>query len=150
MSPEVPPPNGPEQEPFRSGGQATFGPEAQASVDRSLATVRDPDDALRILQGVKESGAAFAAYLMLTDTNLAAPDLIDRFYDAYNDAWEHFAEFRRDILDGLGWLDAITTVMTEQGIPEDHLTWNVAAIDKQIFDAYDAVHLDGWWHIFHK
>lgn len=51
---------------------------------------------------------------------------------------------------GLGWLQALEKVMSEQGIPDDHLTWNHAAIDKQILDTYDVVHLDGWWHVFNK
>ncbi len=99
---------------------------------------------------MQQNGAAFAAYLMLTDTNLAAENIIDTFYDSYLDAWKHFDQVRTVILENLGWLDALTTVMTEQGIPADHLTWNRAAIDQQIFETYDAVHLDGWWHIFQK
>ncbi|MBD8207799.1 hypothetical protein IFU08_12445 [Microbacterium sp. CFBP 8790] len=99
---------------------------------------------------MKENGAAFAAYLMLIDTDLVAENLMDRFHDSYVDGWESFAEFRRDVLDGLGWLDAVKQVMTVQGIPEDHLVWNQPAIDQRILDTYDAVRLDGWWHVFYK
>lgn len=107
MTPELPPP--PEREPSYSDGNAPFGPESAASVERSLSTLRDPDDALR-----------------------------------------YFAQFRHDVLEGLGWLQSLEKVMSEQGIPDDHLTWNHAAIDKQILDTYDVVHLDGWWHVFNK
>ncbi|MBF4561190.1 hypothetical protein ITJ43_03490 [Microbacterium sp. VKM Ac-2870] len=152
MSPETPPPNQrePENEPWRPRSNPPFGPEAAASVERSLAQLRDPDDALRILNGVELNGAAFAAYLMLADTNLAAENITDTFYDSYLDAWKHFDQFRTVVLENLGWLDAVSAVMTEQGIPTDHLTWNRGAIDQQIFQTYDAVHLDGWWHIFQK
>ena len=148
MSPELPSPA--DREPSGPNDKAPFGPEAAASVERSLASLQDPDDALRILQGVKESGSAFAAYLLLSDTNVAAPDILEGFYNCYADAWETFAEFRRDVLDGLGWLQALGKVMSEQGIPDDHLTWNYGAVDKQILDTYDVVHLDGWWHVFNK
>ncbi|SIS19180.1 hypothetical protein [Microbacterium sp. RURRCA19A] len=148
MSPEMPP--SPEQQPSGPDDKAPFGPEAAASVERSLATLRDPDDALRILRGVKESGSAFAAYLLSPETNVAAPDILDSFYNSYADAWETFAEFRHDVLEGLGWLQALERVMSEQGIPDDHLTWNHSAVDKQILDTYDVVHLDGWWHVFNK
>lgn len=147
MAPETPPPE-PSKE--RPRGDPRFGPESAASIERSLTHLKDPDDALRLLAAVEENGAAFAAYLMLGDTNLAAEDLTDTFHDHYVDAWEHFAEFRRDVLEGLGWLDAIRKVRTEQAIPEDHLLWNNAAIDQQILQTYDAIHLDGWWHIFNK
>lgn len=148
MSPETPPP--PERQPPDPGEKAPFGPEAAASVERSLATLRDPDDALRILQGVKENGSAFAAYLLLPDTNVAAPDILESFYNSYADAWETFAEFRRDVLEGLGWLQALEKVMSEQGIPDDHLTWNHGVVDKSILDTYDVVRLDEWWHVFNK
>lgn len=148
MSPEIP--RQPERDPRPPEDNDRFGPEAAASIERSLAQLQDPDDALRILRGVKENGAAFAAYLMLSDTNLAAENLTDTFQDSYVDAWESFAEFRRDVLDGLGWLDAVKQVMTVQGIPEDHLVWNHTAIDQRIFDTYDVVRLDGWWHVFYK
>lgn len=148
MTPEHPPDRTPEGEPFR--WQAPFGPEAVASVDRSLAALRDPDDALRILAHITEHGAAFAAYLLIPDTNLTSPDIGDTFTDSYVAPWHHFHEFRTDALEGLGWLDAVNDVIKTHGIPEDHLTWNTAAIDKQLLDTYDAIHLDGWWHIFHK
>jgi hypothetical protein len=148
MTPELPPP--PERDSHPPGDDDRFGPEAVASIERSLAHVQDPDDALRILRGVKENGAAFGAYLMLIDTDLVAENLMDRFHDSYVDGWESFAEFRRDVLDGLGWLDAVKQVMTVQGIPEDHLVWNQPAIDERILDTYDAVRLDGWWHVFYK
>ncbi len=148
MTPEAPPPS--EREPSYSDGNAPFGPEAAASVERSLAALRDPDDALRILQGVKEIGAAFAAFLLLSDTNLADSELIDRFHESYADAWEYFAQFRHDVLEGLGWLQALEKVMSEQGIPGDHLTWNHAVVDSRILETYDVVHLDGWWHAFYK
>lgn len=148
MTPETPPP--PEREPSYSDGNAPFGPEAAASVERSLSSLCDPDDGLRILQGVKENGAAFAAFLLLADTNLADSEIIDRFHESYADAWEYFAQFRHDVLECLGWLQALEKVMSEQGIPDDHLTWNQAAIDKQILDTYDVVQLDGWWHVFNK
>ena len=93
---------------------------------------------------IKENGSAFAAYLLLSDTNLAAPDILDSFYNSYADACETFAEFRRDVLEGLGWLQALEKVMSEQAIPDDHLTWNYGAVDKNILDTYDVVHLDGW------
>ncbi|OZD55551.1 hypothetical protein CH252_06770 [Rhodococcus sp. 06-1477-1B] len=149
MSPETPPPadRGPEK---KEWGDDRFGPEAQASVDRSLSTLGDPDDALRLLALVREGGAGAAAYLLLPDTNIAASNLDEAFHDAYVDAWEHFAEFRRDVLDGLGWLDAVKKVMDEQGIPGDHLRWNHAVVDERIAATYDAVRLDGWWHIFYK
>lgn len=149
MSHETPPPadRDAEKDPWKDD---RFGPEAAASVERSLATLGDPDDALRILALVKEGGAGFAAYLMLPDTNVAADNLDETFHDAYVDGWESFAEFRRDVLEGLGWLDAVKEVITMQGIPEDHLIWNHAAIDHRILDTYDVVRLDGWWHIFYK
>lgn len=150
MTPELPPPQWPDRDPRPPSDDDRFGPEASASIERSLAHLQDPDDALRILRGVQENGAAFAAYLMLSDTNLAAANLTDAFHDSYVDAWESFAEFRRDVLDGLGWLDAVNQVMTVQGIPEDHLVWNHTAIDQRIFDTYDTVRLDGWWHVFYK
>lgn len=78
MSPETPPPASPEREPSRSGGQAPFGPGAAASLERSLAQLGDPDDALRILRGIEEAGASFAAYLLLPDTNLTSEDILDR------------------------------------------------------------------------
>ena len=148
MSPELPPPS--ERDSHPRDRDDRFGPEAAASVERSLAQLKDPDDALRILRGVKENGAAFAAYLLLEDTNLAAENLTDTSHDVYVDAWEIFAEFRRDVLEGLGWLDAVKKVMDEQGIPEDHLTWNHTVVDRRIFDTYDVVRLDGWWHVFYK
>ncbi|MDQ1175025.1 hypothetical protein QE430_003332 [Microbacterium testaceum] len=150
MTPETPPPQDHGGETERPRGDPRFGPDAQASVDRSLAVLHDAGDALRVLRGVETNGSAFAAYLMLTDTNLAADDLIDRFHDAYVDAWESFAEIRRDILENLGWLDAVKHVRDVQGIPEDQLIWNTSAIDQQILDTYDAVLLDGWWHLFNK
>ncbi|MDQ1124863.1 hypothetical protein [Microbacterium trichothecenolyticum] len=150
MSPETPPPAEPEREPSRPGGHATFGPEAATALERTLAELRDPDDALRILHAIDEAGASFAAYLLLPDTTPAAPDVLDRFYNSYADAWETFAEFRHDVLEALGWLEALAKVMNEQGIPEDHITWNHPVIDRQILDTYDVVHLDGWWHVFNK
>lgn len=147
MSPELPPPPNRDLHPQDDD---RFGPEAAASIERSLAHLHDPDDALRILRGVKENGAAFAAYLLLEDINFAADNLTDTFHDTYVDAWETFAEFRRDVLDGLGWLDAVKKVMEEQGIPANHLTWNHTVVDQRIFDTYDTVHLDGWWHVFYK
>lgn len=152
MTPETPPPSerDPRPEPWRPRSDPPFGPEAAASVERSLAQIRDPDDALRILSGVEQNGAAFAAHLLLPDTNLAASDLTDTFHDSYIDAWQRFDQFRTDVLEGLGWLDAVKHVMTEQGIPDGHLEWNRGAVDHEIFATYDAIHLDGWWHIFQK
>lgn len=150
MTPETPPPHDRGGEAEQPRGDPRFGSEAQASVDRSLAVLRDAGDALRLLQGVEANGSAFAAYLMLADTNVAADDLLDRFHDAYVDAWESFAEIRRDILENLGWLEAVKHVMNVQGIPEDQLVWNTPAIDHQILDTYDAVLLDGWWYLFNK
>lgn len=148
MNPETPPPNqGPEN---RSWNDDRFGPEAAAAVDATLAALENPNHALRLLALAEEAGAGFAAYLLLSDTDAAADDLDEKFSTAYVDAWEQFSEFRRDVLDGLGWLDAVKDVMTTQGIPEDHLTWNTAAVDIQIFDTYDLVRLDGWWHVFYK
>lgn len=149
MSPETPPPPDRDRQQGKWDDER-FGPEAQASVDRSLQVLRDPDDALRLLSLVKENGAGFAAYLLLPDTNIAGANLDEAFHDAYVDAWEHFAEFRRDVLDGLGWLDAVKDVMNIQGIPEDHLLWNHPVVDERIAATYDAVRLDGWWHIFYK
>ncbi|MEV7757847.1 hypothetical protein AB0O16_07535 [Microbacterium sp. NPDC089180] len=149
MSPETPSP--PDRDPEQGKwDDDRFGPEAQASVDRSLQTLVEPDDALRLLALVKENGAGFAAYLLLPDTNIAAVNLEEAFHDAYVDAWETFAEFRRDVLDGLGWLVAVKNVMNEQGIPDDHLRWNHAVVDERIAATYDAIRLDGWWHIFYK
>lgn len=34
--------------------------------------------------------------------NVAASEIFERFYDSYADAWETFAEFRHDVLEGLG------------------------------------------------
>lgn len=150
MTPETPPPHGPEREPARPRNEPPFGPEATASLERSLAQLRDPDDALRILHGVENNGASFAAYLLLPGTDLAAEDITDTFHDTYVDAWQHFAQFRHDILEGLGWLQAVTKVMDEQGIPNDNLLWNFAVVDKRIHETYDVVHLDGWWHVFNK
>ena len=152
MTPEIPPPEDRDHrnETHRPRGEPPFGPEAQASVDRSLAILRDPDDALRILAHLRHGGAGFAAFLLLPDTNLAGDDIGDRFADSYIDAWQRFDQFRTDALEGLGWTDALKKVMTEQGIPADHVTWNHAAIDRQILATYDAIHLDGWWHIFNK
>lgn len=149
MTPEIPPPErrGPEDPSWKDD---RFGPEAAAVIDGTLVTLDDPDQALRVLTLAKESGSAFAAFLLLSDTDAAAADLDEKFATAYVDAWENFAEFRRDVLDGLGWLEAVKDVMRTQGIPEDHLTWNHAAIDIQIFDIYDLVRLDGWWHAFYK
>ncbi|KQR86711.1 hypothetical protein ASF96_10315 [Microbacterium sp. Leaf179] len=110
----------------------------------------NPNHALRLLALAEQAGAGFAAYLLLSDTDAAADDLDEKFSTAYLDAWEQFSQFRRDVLEWLGWLDAVKDVMTAQGIPEDHLTWNTAAIDIQIFDTYDLVRLDGWWHVFYK
>ncbi|GAB3156109.1 hypothetical protein GCM10027058_29650 [Microbacterium neimengense] len=149
MTPETPPPadRGEAQPPSR---EPPFGPEAQTSVERSLALLKDPDDALRILSLVKENGAAFAAYLLLPDTNVAAATIEDSFYDTYAATWERFDQLRHDVLDGLGWLQALRKFMDEQGLPEDHLTWNHDVIDQRIVETYDIVHLDGWWHVFHK
>lgn len=148
MSPEVPPPDrGPEE---HSWNDDRFGPEAAAVVDAALATLDNPDHALRVLALAKHAGAGFAAYLLLSDTDATDPDLDEKFSTAYVDAWEQFSQFRTDVLDGLGWLDAVKDVMTTQGIPEDHLIWNHGAIDIQIFDTYDLVRLDGWWHVFNK
>lgn len=149
MNPETPPPaDRGEQEPPRR--EPPFGPEAQASVERSLAALKDPDDALRVLSLVNEHGAAFAAYLLLPDTNVAAKDIGDSFYDHYAATWERFDQFRNDVLGGLGWIQALRKFMDEQGLPEDHLTWNHDVIDQRIVETYDIVHLDGWWHIFHR
>ena len=149
MSPETPPPadHGAEEHSWKDD---RFGAEAAAAVDAALATLASPDDALRVLDLTKRAGAGFAAFLLLSDTDAAADDLDEKFSTAYVDAWEDFSHFRRDVLDGLGWLDAVNDVMKTQGIPEDHLIWNTAAIDIQIFDTYDLVRLDGWWHVFNK
>ncbi|APF32865.1 hypothetical protein [Microbacterium paludicola] len=147
MSPELPPP---EPQPERSRGDPRFGAEAARAVEGALHHLGDADEALRILTTLKEAGAGFAAYLLLPDTNLAAADINQTFYDTYVDGWETFAEFRRDVLEGLGWTDALQAFMTQQAIPPDHLTWNVAAVDARILETYDTVHLDGWWHIFYK
>jgi hypothetical protein len=149
MTPETPPPTdrGEVQPPRR---EPLFGPEAQASVERSLALLQDPDGALRILSLVKENGAVFAAYLMLPDTNVAAANIADSFYDTYAVSWERLDQFRNSVLERLGWLDALRGFMDEQGIPEDHLSWNHDVIDQRIVAAHDIVHLDGWWHVFHK
>lgn len=58
MTPETPPPSerDPRPEPWRPRSDPPFGPEAAASVERSLAQIRDPDDALRILSGVEQNG----------------------------------------------------------------------------------------------
>lgn len=148
MTPETPAPH--EPEPPRPRNDPPFGAQAAASVERSLTHLGDPDDALRLLSCVERGGAAFAAYLMLTSTNLAAENIEDTFHDSYIDAWEHFHQFRADILEGLGWADALQGFLTAEGIPADNLTWNHSAIDRQILDVYDVVHLDGWWHIFQK
>ena len=63
MSPELPP--SPDRDPYPPDGDDRFGPEAAASVERSLAHLQDPDDALRILRGVKENGVDVASYLLL-------------------------------------------------------------------------------------
>lgn len=149
MTPETPPPAGKDPE-KNTWNDDRFGPEAAAVIDGTLVTLDDPDQALRVLTLAKESGAAFAAYLLLSDTDAAAVDLEEKFSSAYVDAWEKFDQFRRDVLDGLGWLEAVKDVMRTQGIPEDHLIWNSASIDIQIFDIYDLVRLDGWWHAFYK
>lgn len=149
MTPETPPSadRGGERPPRR---EPRFGPEARASVERSLALLKDPNDALRILSLVNEHGAGFAAYLLLPDTNVAAASIGDSFYDHYAATWERFDQFRDDVLDGLGWIQALRKFMDEQGLPEDHLTWNHDVIDQRIVETYDIVHLDGWWHVFHK
>lgn len=149
MSPEVPPPadRRPEDHSWKDD---RFGPEAAAVIDGTLTTIDDPDQALRVLRLTKEAGAGFAAYLLLHDTDVATKNLEEVFYRTYVDAWEQFSHFRRDVLEGLGWLDAVKDVIRTQGIPEDHLIWNYAAIDKQILDIYDVVRLDGWWHAFYK
>lgn len=150
MTPEVPPAAGGHDREERRPRNAPFGPESRLSVERSLLHLRDPDDGLRILALVQQNGAGFAAYLMLPDTNLADPDIADSFYENYVDAWERFDEFRADVLEGLGWIDALNEFLREQAIPAGHLLWNHAPIDAQILATYDAVHLDGWWHIFNK
>lgn len=149
MTPEMPPPAGQGGE-QRRPRDAPFGPESRLSVERSLLHLRDPDDALRILALIQENGAGFAAYLMLPDTNLADPDIANKFYETYVDAWERFDQFRADILEGLGWTDALNKFLHEQAIPTGHLLWNHGPIDAQILATYDAVHLDGWWHVFNK
>ncbi len=150
MSPETLPPHDHSPEAPRPRGDPQFGVEAQAAAERALARLSDPDQALRLLSHLHQSGAGFAAYLTLPDTDPAAENIGDRFAENYLDAWEQFAELRRDVLESLGWLDAVNKVRTEQGIPADHLRWNHAAVDKQIFDTYDTIHLDGWWHLFYK
>lgn len=149
MTPETPPPHGPdpEREAPRPRSDPPFGPEAAASLERSLAQLHDPDDGLRLLSSAKRNGAGFAAYLMLPDTNLAAEDT---FHNTYVDAWQRFDQFRTDVIEGLGWTDALKALLANEGIPADHLIWNHVAIDKQILETYDAIHLDGWWHVFQK
>lgn len=147
MTPETPP-SGPSPE--RPRGDPHFGPESAASVERSLTQLKDPDDALRLLAAVEENGAAFAAYLMLEDTDLSDVAISERFHDSYVDAWERSGQFRSDVLEALGWTDALAAFMTEQGIPPGHLTWSHAEVDARIHETYELVHLDGWWHAFYR
>ncbi|MCH4250398.1 MAG: hypothetical protein LKF88_05975 [Microbacteriaceae bacterium] len=95
-------------------------------------------------------GEAFAAYLSLEPDQHTPANLASEFLNAYHGTYSDQAEFREEIKQTLGWVDAIATAMHRVGIPTGALEWNDWLIDQRLADSYDLIELDGVTYVFDK
>lgn len=138
------------QPPERRALYTPPGPEARRVVDRTLARLSHFEDELRVLEGVRDYGAGFAAWLLLRDTAPEEPTLIHRYEQSYADAWESLDDLITDTIEALGWREELTALKVRNAIPDDYLTWNHDAFHARLHDIYDFIELDGLTHAFHK
>ncbi len=126
------------------------GPQAERVVANILAELNDVDTEQRIIEGFLTHGAGFAAFLRLQDTAPHEPILIHRYEQCYAGAWKRLDDLANDTLEALGWAEELSALKTREGIPDDYLTWNHAAIYGRLHDMYSFVELDGLTHAFHR
>ncbi|MBZ4488114.1 hypothetical protein LQ938_11425 [Microbacterium sp. cx-55] len=126
------------------------GAEAQRTIDTILGRLSNPEDELRVIEGVLTHGAGFAAFLRLTDTAPEDPTLIRRYEQCYADAWNSIDDLVIDTIEALGWQAELATFKQQNGVPDDYLTWNHTAFHDRLNDMYSFVKLDGVTHAFYR
>jgi hypothetical protein len=126
------------------------GPQSEHVLQHTLARLKSLEDELRVTEGWLAYGAAFAAYLRLSDTTPADPDLLRNFQNTYAGAHATMRDIMTEQLDALGWTAALNTLRAAHGIPDGFLGWNVIQILGRIHEVYDIVELDDWFHLFSR
>jgi len=126
------------------------GPQSEHVLQHTLARLTSLEDELRVTEGWLAYGAAFAAYLRLSDTVPADPDLVRSFQDSYAGAHASMRDVMAVQLEALGWTEALDGLRAEHGIPDGFLGWNVIHILGRIHEVYDIVELDDWFHLFYR
>jgi hypothetical protein len=95
-------------------------------------------------------GNAFAAYLMLEDTNPEDPNIIESFLTTYSASYPDMRACADSFIEGLGWLSALEEFEREQMDLAGFLIWNYPLMEERIKDIYEAVELGGQVHLFDK
>lgn len=108
----------------------------------------DPGILARWEDGIRQWGHAFVAFASLRLPELHTDDALSVFEDLYSGSFNSLDDLRDHQLDALGWEQQLRTFRTEEGIPEDVLNWDYAALDRCVELVYTIVKSGGKVHLF--
>jgi hypothetical protein len=108
----------------------------------------DPLVLARWKEGLAKWGYAFVAFADLHLPELNTPDALTAFEDLYSGSYESLDAVAEGQIEALGWIDALARFRQEEGITDDLLDWNYAAVLKQLSIVYSIVESGGEVHVF--
>ena len=121
---------------------------AEPSLDAMPVRSDDPDILARWEDGIRQWGHAFVAFANLRLPELHGDDVLIVFEDLYSGSFNSRDDLRDHQLDALGWDQQLQKFRTEEGIPEDVLDWDYAALDRYVELVYTIVESGGKVHLF--
>lgn len=95
-------------------------------------------------------GYAFVAFSQLRLAELFTDDVTDAFEGLYGGSYDSLTAAAEQQVDALGWTDALERLRREEGIDDDLLVWNHAAVIERLENIYSFQRAGDRVHFFAK
>jgi hypothetical protein len=133
-----------DQEPHPHNNQE----ENYARVEMLAVTTNDPIVRRRWEFAVDRFGYAFVAFSQLQLPELYTDEAIPTFEDLFGGSFNDLTEAAVMQIDSLGWKEALYRLRRDEGITDDLLVWDYAAVIEQLSQVYEIRRAGGKMHLF--
>lgn len=120
---------------------------------RLLLIFRNAESTKQALTGLNESGTVFAVFILVTDVDLTAGELLKQFHASHIGTFANWDDAVDNLTSMLGWKKLLGNLRTEgsdQVMDFLVLTWDEEAVRRRLSELFMIVEINGHLHVFDR